>query len=83
MTDFEVKDGACIIPGGEKKIGYRAFRDCEELKSIVIPNSVKMIEASAFEDCTGLTEITIPDSVTVIEGFALPLEMHCSTSATT
>ena len=46
------------------KIGYAAFRGCEEMTSITIPNSVTSIGDDAFAGCTGLTSITIPKSVT-------------------
>lgn len=66
MTEYDIKDGVAIIPESVNKIGYRAFEDCKELKSVVLPDSVTIIERSAFSGCTELTHITIPNSVTKI-----------------
>ena len=51
-----------------KKIGNRAFYNCENLKSHIfsLPPSVKTIGDLAFCYCSGLTSISIPDSVTSI-----------------
>ena len=55
------------IPGSISKIGYKAFGNCENLKSITIPNSVTNIGGRAFEDCRSLETITLPIGVTTIE----------------
>jgi len=47
-------------------IGYDAFRDCDNLTSVVIPNSVTYIGSDAFAFSESLTNITIPNSVTGI-----------------
>lgn len=49
-------------------IGWGAFLDCSNLKSVMIPNSVTSIDWCAFEYCSSLTDITIPNSVTSIGG---------------
>lgn len=46
-------------------IGEEAFRDCNNLASIVIPDCVTTIGNRAFQNCA-LTSIVIPDSVTSI-----------------
>ena len=56
------------ITGGS--IGDSAFRNCEDLTSVVIPGSVTSIGASAFRNCKGLTGVLIPDSVTSIGNYA-------------
>jgi hypothetical protein len=48
-------------------VGYRAFKDCTNLKSIELPAGLTTIRSWAFDNCTKLTEITVPASVTVIE----------------
>ena len=44
-------------------IGYKAFYNCDLLKSIIIPNGVTSIENYAFFQCTSLTSIKIPNTV--------------------
>ena len=51
------------IPNDVTGIGYYAFADCENLKSITIPNSVTSIGMDAFKNCSGLTSIEIPNSI--------------------
>ena len=67
MAEYEIKDGVAIIPEGTKIIESYAFKNCEELKSIVIPKSVEVIKHRAFSGCKGLKSIVIPDSVTTID----------------
>ena len=55
------------IPDGVKEIYSSAFKDCENLTSIIIPNSVRNIRSWAFYHCTSLTSITIPNGVKNIE----------------
>ncbi len=50
------------------RIGYHAFENCTNVKSIVIPNSVTEINNLAFEGCTGLSSVIVPPSVTKIYG---------------
>lgn len=61
-------DGRVVIPNeyaGYKitEIGYEAFRDCTNLKSVTIGQNVGTIGRNAFYGCTGLTSITIPSNV--------------------
>ena len=55
---------------GYTRIGYEAFRVCNNLKSITIPNSVTLIEDYAFFGCSSLRTIIIPNSVISIEDSA-------------
>lgn len=52
--------------GAITSIGDVAFKDCENLTSIVIPNSITKIGEWAFWNCPGLTSLEIPSSVTSI-----------------
>lgn len=70
MAEYEVKNGVGIIPEGTKILESYAFKNCEELKSIVIPGTVEVIEHRAFSGCKGLTNVVIPDPVTTIEAWA-------------
>lgn len=47
-------------------IGFGAFKNSTNLKSVSIPNSVTMIWDDAFNQCNALTEINIPNSVEII-----------------
>ena len=67
MTKYEIIDGVGIIPQGVTTIEDEAFKDCEDLKTIIISDSVTTIGSEAFYGCKNLTSIVIPDSVTSIE----------------
>ena len=58
---------AVTIGDGVTSIGYRAFYNCQGIRSIDIPDSVTSIGDSAFYNCINLTSIYIPDSVTSID----------------
>ena len=47
-------------------IGYRAFRGCTGLTSVIIPSSVTRINQEAFYNCTSLSSVTIPSGVEYI-----------------
>jgi len=47
------------LPEGLESIGWCAFLDCEELRSVSIPASVTSIEGSPFAGCNSLTAITV------------------------
>ena len=54
---------ALVIPDGVTGIGFEAFEECENLRSVIIPDTVTKIGGKAFFGCTGLTSISIPDHV--------------------
>lgn len=54
------------IPEDVITLGYNAFSECKNLKSVHIPDSVTTIGDYAFAGCTNLTNINIPNSVTYI-----------------
>jgi len=47
-------------------IGYQAFYNCRNVKSLILPESVKYISTGAFYGCSSLRSINIPDSVKLI-----------------
>lgn len=51
-------------------IGFDAFRNCTNLKSVTIPDSVTRIDGFAFGYCENLTSVAIPNSVTYIGSYA-------------
>ena len=58
-----------VIPPGVTEIGYAAFGDCAELRSIFLPDSIRIIEYAAFYNCILIEEIRIPSGVTVISEY--------------
>ena len=47
MAIYEVKNGEGIIPEGTTVIERGAFKDCEDLKSLIIPEGVTSIRDGA------------------------------------
>lgn len=63
--------GDLIIPAtanGYKvvEIGFWAFRENEDLKSVVIPEGITVIGADAFISCRNLRSVTLPDGLITI-----------------
>ena len=58
-----------MIEPGVTSIGYWAFANCTNLKTISLPDGITVIEANAF-DKSGLTSIVLPNSVTEVQGSA-------------
>lgn len=54
------------LNNGIETIGERAFRDMNNLKTIIIPDSVTSIEDNAFNNCSVLTNLVLSDSITTI-----------------
>ena len=52
-----------VIEEGATYVGYDAFRNCHNLKSISLPESVIEIDNMAFRECVNLTSVTIPAGV--------------------
>ena len=58
-----------VIEQGVTSVGYWAFANCTNLKTISLPDGITVIEANAF-DKSGLTSIVLPNSVTEVQGSA-------------
>lgn len=69
ITGYNGQETKLVIPSeinGKtvKCIGFSAFKNCSNIKSIKLPDTLKEIEAWAFSGCSSLTDIEIPDGVT-------------------
>ena len=61
----------CVIPKMHKNlpvkaIGFGAFINYINLKSVTIPDSIEKIDNSSFYNCTSLENVIIPDSIKTI-----------------
>ena len=63
IKKYHGTETALVIPDGVTGIGFEAFAECENLRSVIIPDTVTEIGGKAFFGCTGLTSISIPDHV--------------------
>lgn len=52
-------------------VGYKAFNNCDIIKSLTVPEGVKRIEAQAISDCDKLSSLKLPNSLTYIGEGAL------------
>ena len=55
------------LPGGIKKIGDGAFKNCLSLKEIFLPHSLEEIGREAFSGCSVLSDLTFPNGITNID----------------
>ncbi|MBO5820905.1 MAG: leucine-rich repeat protein, partial [Alistipes sp.] len=51
-------EGTITFDGIARHIGYKAFSECENLKSVILPDSIRIIDDNAFYRCTNLDSIT-------------------------
>lgn len=58
-----------------RAIGFGAFCNCRDLKSVVCPSSIDEISAGAFYYCTSLTSVSLPSQARYVGDFAFA---HCS-----
>lgn len=55
-----------VIEQGVTSVGYWAFANCTNLKTISLPDGITLIEADAFYN-SGLASIVLPNSVTEVQ----------------
>ena len=77
---FEIKEGVLkkyngheekvIVPDGVKIVGARAFRGCDNIKTVILPSSVTEIEQHAFAFRRSLKSIYLPDIIKIIHEYA-------------
>lgn len=51
------------IPEGIEEIGWAAFLNCHNLKSVNLPGTLRTLVANSFSQCASLEEITFPSSI--------------------
>ncbi len=54
------------IPDATKSIDWRAFANCEALKTVSFPQSLQLISSLCFTGCTALTSVTLPNWLTYL-----------------
>lgn len=54
-----------VIEEGITLIGYKAFANCENLRSVSVPSTVQSLGGSAFEN-SGIRNIVLPEKVTFV-----------------
>lgn len=55
------------IPDTVTEIGFGAFNECINLKTVEFGNSIQKIDKYAFSGCTALKKAILPDCITIIE----------------
>lgn len=58
-----------IVLDGVKYLGWGAFKECENLKSIEIPSTVMSIESQAFYNCKNLNDVKLPYGMEEIQSW--------------
>lgn len=58
------------IPGTLATISYRAFNNCDSLKTVRLSSGVITVGEDAFRDCDALETVTLPSTVTSIYSHA-------------
>lgn len=51
------------IPSTVKRIGYRAFSGCKNLKEIMLSDNIRVIDSDAFYNCNSLKQIKLPSKL--------------------
>lgn len=59
-----------VVAHGVKKIGERAFYNCESLEKFNFPDTLETVQKEAFTNCNSLKEITIGPHLKTIEPLA-------------
>ena len=63
----EKVNGDIVIKNGTTDICYKAFYDCDNMKSVLIPDSVVNINAEAFYSCNYLSSVEMSNNIKKID----------------
>ena len=59
--------GIYVVPNGVKHIDKNAFKDCENITTLMLAQTITSIAEGAFENCSGLLHMIIPRNVMQIK----------------
>ena len=57
------------------QLRYVAFRDANQIKTVMMPNTIKKIDWEAFSRCTSLENVYLPEGLTTLKHYAF---LECS-----
>ena len=66
LTKYVGPGGDVVIPEGVTEIGYAAFYNNYDIKSVKFSGGLTKIGAQAFEDCTNLEEVILPEGLACV-----------------
>ena len=69
LFDGNKRITSVTVPGTVKRIGVRAFADCNSLEHVSLCEGIEAIDSNAFTGCKKLRHITYPDSVKTYQGW--------------
>lgn len=63
LIDGTAVTGEAVIPDGVIEIGEYAFRNNENITSVIMPDSVTIVEERAFDECINLENVRFSESI--------------------
>lgn len=69
LFDGNKRITSVTVPGTVKRIGIRAFANCDNLERVSLCEGIEAIESNAFTGCKKLRRVTYPDSIKTYRGW--------------
>ena len=69
MFDSNKGITSVTIPGTVKKIGNRAFAECDNLEKVILNEGIEEIGSNVFTDCPKLKQVVYPNSIKKYQGW--------------
>ena len=63
LVRYSGTDAVVRIPEGVRKIGVRAFAECDSVRRIELPSTAELIGSKAFYSCGALEQISLPEGL--------------------